>query len=148
MRPLPPQRERLADLARPTTPSENIERIAEAAAAGRGPPKEPPELADGVKAIHAANEGARARSEGFPGAHHAAPVKREDGSTDWDASFARAPENSPRRGDVIAVIACPVLPLAEQGPGAIERLLALKFAVKATGSSPVPDRGTSRPPGP
>jgi len=52
------------------------------------------------------------------------PVKREDGSTDWDASFARAPEFAKAGVNVIAVIASQYLPLAEQVPALIERLLA------------------------
>jgi probable F420-dependent oxidoreductase len=126
MLPLPPQRDKLPIWLGYDPKPKNIERIAEQADGWAGPPKDPEVLAEGVKAIHAAMQARGRDTQNFPVRTTLRPVKREDGSTDWDASFARAPEYAKAGVNMLAVIASQYCRSADEVPALIERLLALK----------------------
>lgn len=128
MLPLPPQRDRLPIWLGYDAKPKNIERIAGQSDGWAGPPAEPEVIAQGVRYIHAALRARGRPTDGFPIRTTLRSVKRADGTTDWDASFARVPEYAKAGATMLALIASQYCREASELPGLIERMAALRSA--------------------
>ncbi len=126
MAPLPPQRGGLPIWLGYDAKPRNVQRIAEQADGWAGPPVEPAILAEGVRAIHAELAARGRTTADFAVRTTLRPVKRADGSTDWDASFARAPEYAKAGATMLAVIASQYCREAGELPALIGRLTSLQ----------------------
>jgi probable F420-dependent oxidoreductase len=103
----------------------NVERVARYADGWAAPPITLERIAQGVKDVLAARA-AMGKTGPFPVRATLAAVRRADGSTDWDASFAQGPAYAAAGVTMLAAMPQSYCKSVAEVPALIERLVKLK----------------------